>query len=615
MAKEEEVKKLAANEIREMVETFNTDFQSWHARQDIDYDWWHMKRRKKDKFTKEITYNDPRVQADAIMQVLEAAILNITINRLDDNKKLETKTMHLDYALLKEADDRLVSRQMPSYKSANIFFGCIRGAMAGRWPLKETDEKPWLDLLPYDPRYIAWRSSGDGLLWFANNTWRDTQTLAMEYNKDFGIFMTTDQKRRQSIQVIECFDRKYYYVVFSTGAPDNLTEEALFKEHGLDHIPVVINSVGSNPLVVGEGDRYDNIADFSESIYSGSRDLFKIKNEMLGIWADILEKCQRQGGFVITDSDNPIKDSPYGKDEWMPLSLGTTVVPLVPPDIAKTLPDFIELISQAIERDGFPRVSFGQLWMGQELSKRAIAELKAGSNKKLTPLVTALNRHYRSGLKLVNEQFADMEIKKTKVRGVDNKGRLFIDDVKSNDIDPECDVNVDFVAITPQDEADNYGKAEMSKQWAPPSFIRENIIKFQDIEGMDQAMQIEVMAPALSDKVKFMDAIKACMAKGDRDKAQVLMWDLEKMIIDEMAPYGYTPDVIKKALDGIVVDEEKPIQEGEEPLVPPETMSEDQIALALQTAMVQRGSGTAGGLPPQQTQTVPPQMPVPGGQQ
>lgn len=609
MAKEE-IKKLPANEIREMVETFNNDYQAWHSRQDIDYDWWHMKRRKKDAFTTEITYNDPRVQADAIMQVLEAALLNITIDRMDNNKKLETKAMHLDYALLKEADDRSVNRQMPAYKSSAIWSGCIRGAMAGRWPVKETDGKPWLDLLHYDPRYIAWRSSGDGLLWFANNTWRDPQTLSLEYKNDFGIFRGPDRKWRQSIQVIEFFDKYRYYIVFSTGAPDNLSEEALSVEHGLKHIPVVVNAVGSNPLVVGEGDRYDNIADFAESIFSGSRGLFKIKNDMLGIWADILEKCQRQGGFIITEQDSPIKDSPYGKDEWMPLIPGSQVIPLIPPDIAKTLPQFIELISQAIERDGFPRVSFGQLWMGQELSKRAIAELKAGSEKKLTPLVTALNRHYRSGLKLVHEQFADMEFGKTKIRGVDNKGRTFIDDVKSSDIDPDCDITVEFVAITPQDEADNFAKAEMASKYAPPSHIRENIIKFQDPQGMEEGMQIEVIAPALSNKVQYMNAIKACVAKGEKDKAQVLVWDLEKLVIDEMQPYGYTAEQIKAALAGIVSEENPQTLEGS----PPELLSEEQIAQRLQSVV-----GAAQGMTPPPTQTptmsvAAPPMVAPGGE-
>ncbi len=590
--------KWSAERIQNAVKRDIDKKQALITRMNDDYKEWELTEYVLTEFDDGVTFNEPRIFADTVMQILTAANLQVFVKRDDKKQKLESKIEKLCFATVRRAVEICVLMLEPKIQQAAQWYGAIRGIIAGRW-LWITKDDGSIDpgIKMYDPRFLSWSVGEDGLQWTGYCTWRDPDTIIEDYGTNIPALYKNGSSGdyNPSIRVIEFITKTEYYVVIG----DQVVK---YKQHNLGYVPVVIVACSQTPIIVQEGQAYAKIANFGESIYAGSRGLNKIINKALTIWLSLIVKAHKQGGFVIGDGIELNKiPSPYGKEEMQVLPSGTTVQMIEPPAIAQTTPAFIEFISQAVQRNDFAWLRYGQLWKGQELSKVAIAELKEGTEKVLVPILDAMQEFYKAGLTMLVRDFMKNDYRLSGW-GYDSKKREFREDFNGSVMSGKFDLVVKFNSITPEQEVSNYQKAQLIRDgnWASGNYVRENIIQFSDTQNVEEGLA-DQDAEMLSPRIKLMRIIKKLEGMDDK-KTEI---DILKT---ELARVELTNQIndAKMKLELSQMQQQVPVlnpqtEAGEEthtdtqPQRPPETLTEEDIIQKLQGVM--GGTAAPGEFP------------------
>jgi len=459
--------------------------------------------------------------------------MSIAIRRRDKDNKKESQMERFAFTCLSNADDTLANRIVTGARlqSSLSWFAAMRGFVCGRVLCINNDGDLVFEILPYDPKFLSYGTDSKGIIWSAYTTWRDPSTVSMEY-KDY---VPKPQKKNvkdtdTGIEVVEFWDDENYTVLADE-------QEVLVEKHKLGRPPVIVVPCGSTPLVVGNEGKYGYVRNWGDSIYSGSRSLFEVQNKALSIWYSLLEKAHRPGVYIFDDAlVGKTVATPWGRGEAIALSSNARVQPVEPPEIASSMPQFFDIISGAIQRATFPYLRYGQVRKGLDPSGAAINQLLQGPEAVLNPLLEAMSRFYKSAIRMLIDQY-----KRTGGEwyghGYDSKGREFQEYFTPADMEGNYDIDVEFVSILPEQEANNYAKAQMIKQsgLADDKFIREKIVQFQDPAGIENDLLIQ-QAEMISPKVKVGRIVEALRANGRDSEATVLAMDTGLMQPGEAQP-------------------------------------------------------------------------------
>lgn len=514
-------KNFAAPTIKKLIENFDSVHKSLHERMDGDLKLYELEDFELDPFSDSMTLNEPRHMGDMVIQLCNGSILMLTIETEDKNEDVNTTIEQFHLSMFKSADEWLVQMLLSKMKQALSFYGAIRGWMVLRITLyRDSTGRLVPCIMALDPRYVKWGVGMGGFVWVAYETWRTADDILLDYgykcNQDVG--KVTD---------------------FWSGAENILLiddVEVMRKKHNIGSPPFVICPCSNQPKILGgdSGMAKKQLRGWGESIYAANRKLYPVLNKILSVWLSLIVKAHKPGGFVITDDDQVEIDSvPYGKEEVIKLPIGSSWVPVVPADVARTTPELFGQIAAAVQRGGISWVTYGQLWKGQELSGNALEELKEGLSKIITPILDSLSSVFQRASRMVEDQFMSYGDTWEAV-GYDTKGNHFFRAIEPDDISMNHEIKYEFLSITPQEEAANIAKAQMLKTsgLADDKFIDKEIMKYQDPAGMEDRRDMAI-GKQLSPKIQILESIKAYRKNGDNLYADVLSAELEKMMIME----------------------------------------------------------------------------------
>jgi len=524
------------SEIKNLVTTFETRHQALVTRMDSDYNIWQLSPYKLDGWSDNVTYPEPRAFANSLMQTLGGSKLKLAFHRDDKNGKKEAKLERFVFSALAMADNRLNNRLMPKLQSCSIFYGAIRGFIAGRILVYKKDKGVIVDILPYDPhpKFLAYGASARGMEWTNYSTWRDSETIKFEYKKDFKAFKNTKGEKLSDIRLMEFWDDGDNVILVA----DEVANDGDSK-HKLEHPPVIVVPIGDTPLIVGTSDKYAYVTNWGESIYAGVRDTYEQLNKILTISMNVARKSDRPGGFAFVPDDKMKVNMPWGTGEMTTLPMEAKIQMVNPPDVSSTLREIYQTFSQAAQRITYPYLRYGQTWKGQEWSEPALSKILQGSENVANPLLQGLSTFYKKLIYEMVEQYIYTGMKWDAV-GRDSKGRFFQEEIKPGDLEGKFEVEVEFVSITPEEDANNWAKVKMMQETNLLSnkFLQEKVGQIQDYAGVqeekrvDEAEILNVDDPAVP-KIKILRTIEALKEQGKKDEATLMIADFIKRLQKE----------------------------------------------------------------------------------
>jgi len=508
-----------------LVQSFNDTHFARHARQDDDMRLYELDPFKLDGFSDDVTFNEPRHYGDMCIQLLEGAIPIITVHDEEENAERENAIEQFHISMFKSADEWLADMLEHPIKGTLAFWGATRGWMAIRVTIyRDKTGRLVPAIISPDPRYLSWGIGMGGLKWVGYTTYRDADSVLSDYGK---------VSNQETTKITDFWCTKENVILM-----DDV--EILRKKHNIGYPPFGIFPVTTTPRILGENavTAKSYLKGWGESIFAANRNLYPVLNKILTIWMTLIVKANKPGGFITTqDRSFMIDETPYGSGTVVTLPGDSAWIPLIPADIAASTPELFGQIASAVQRGGFPWVQYGQLWKGQELSGTALEELKEGINKILTPLLVTMGLVYSKAARMVEDQFMSYETEWV-ASGDDTRGKHFYRAIEPMDIEGNHEIKYEFLSITPQEEAANYAKAQMMKQSDPPlapdSFIRKEIIKFQNPEEIEESLDLQEIRNS-NWKLKILHQIELLNKKGMEMEAQILGRDFENMLKLEMA--------------------------------------------------------------------------------
>ena len=511
--------------ITKLVNTFNTTYFALHERQDADMRLYELEKYVLDPKADNVTFNEPRHYGDMCIQLLEAAVPVITVHDEDENVEKENTIEEFHISMFKSADEWLADMLEHPIKGTLSFWGTNRGWMSKRVTIyRDNTGRLVPAIMPLDPRYVSWGIGMGGLKWAAYTTYRDADSVLTDYGHI---------AEQETVKVTDFWCAKENVILI-----DDV--EIQRKKHNIGYPPFIIFPVTTTPRVLGENAvmAKSYLKGWGESIYAANRDLYKQLNKILTVWMTLIVKANKPGGFLRTEDQNlVVEETPYGSGNIVTLPWESEWIPLEPADIARSTPELFGQIASAIQRGGFPWVQYGQLWKGQELSGTALEELKEGINKILTPLLVTLGLVYSKAARMVEDQFLSYGTEWL-AQGDNTRGKHFYRAIEPGDLEGNHEIKYEFLSITPQEEVANYAKAQMMKQTDPPlapdSFIRKEIIKFQNPEQIEEDLDLQEIRNS-NWKLKTLHQIELLTKRGREMEAQILSKDFANMLQMEMA--------------------------------------------------------------------------------
>ncbi len=518
----------SAATIKKLIENFNSTHQELHKRMDGDMALYELEDFELDIYSDSMTFNEPRHMGDMVVQLCSGSILNLTIETEEKDEDINTIIEQFHLSMIKSADEWLSQMLLGRLKSELAFFGAIRGWMVLRVTIfRDNDGNLVPCIMVLDPRHIKWGVGMGGFVWVAYETWRTAEEILLDY----GI------KPKGDIGKITDFWSGTENVILC----DDVEIPGKRIKHNVGCPPFVIHPCSNQPRVVGDdiSNARKHLRGWGESIYAANRKLYPVLNKILSIWLSLIVKGHNPGGFIITDDDQvQIESTPWGKGQVEKLPIGSEWVPVQPADVAKTTPELFGQLAAAIQRGGISWVTYGQLWKGQELSGNALEELRQGLSKIVQPILEALGVTFQRMSRMVEDQFMSYDTAWNAI-GWDTKGDHFFRAIEPDDISSNHEIRFEFLSITPQEESANIAKAQMLKESGigDDEFINKEIMKFKDPAGIEDRKLIQ-QGKVLSQKINYLEMIKAFRKRGETMYADILSAELEKIIIMEQMQTG-----------------------------------------------------------------------------
>jgi hypothetical protein len=509
--------------IKKLIENFDSVHKGLHERQDDDMRLYELEDFELDIFSDSMTFNEPRHMGDMVIQLCTGSILMLTVETEEQDQDINNIIEQFHLSFLKSADEWLGRMLMAQLKQALSFYGAIRGWMVLRITIyRDANGKLVPCIMALDPRQMKWGVGMGGFVWVAHETWRTAEEILLDYGKkpDGEVGKITDfWSDKENVILLD----------------DKEIKGKRYK-HNIGYPPFIILPCSNQPKVMGNdmSEAKKHLRGWGESVYASNRKLYPVLNKILSIWLSLVVKAHKPGGFIVTDDDQVnVEELPYGSGTAMKLPIGSSWVPVVPADIARSTPELFGQIAAAVQRGGISWVTYGQLWKGQELSGNALEELKQGLGKIVTPILDALNRVFQRAARMVEEQFMSYG-EAWEAVGYDTRGQHFFKTIEPDDISSNHEIRFEFLSITPQEEAANIAKAQMMKSinLADDEFIDKEIMKFQDPAGIEDR-KLMMQGKALSPKIAMLEIIKAYRKRGEDMYADILSAELEKALMME----------------------------------------------------------------------------------
>lgn len=514
-----------ATEIEQKVNDQEGESATLFTRMDDDFRLWDLEAtnvQDYDAITKSytgahdtdinITSNDPRTFANHVQSRLSAAEMQIIVRMAEeegeDKRGDIAKLERLFHFALEKADERLVGFLLPPLRDSLIWYGMIRGWMAGRILVYKDRKNVTFDFLPLDRRWLTYEIGGNGYLWVANKMFKSKAQLQDEWSYE-------GAAEKGNNPVID------YWKFIKQGEIEN---SVIFKKdflkkpqkHEIPSMPFIIIPVSTRPSVIT--DMGAKIAGYGDSIYAPNRHVYEVLNKLLSMWATHANILAKQPTINYMDDQGvELKTTTFLAEAVVNLPKDHNKLEASPlKEISPTLVNLVSYLSGMKERGSTPNLELGK----PPASGTALNLMQEWSNTVFNPQLWALSRFYGQTCRLVEEQLL---YGKYKVKVETELSRKYYSvEITPVDLKRPHVTKVEFTAQTPWTQMDTYQIADMAKRLGlPDEFIWEYILKVTDPKGLADKTAIEIAehSPTLS-KLR---AIRAMLKLGRREDAEELM--------------------------------------------------------------------------------------------
>jgi len=530
-----------ASEITTKVDAKMKEFEPRFERMDEDFEIWDMQEtsstieydRGKNKAVSptkrdndiHVISNDLRTFADQVQSTLSSAEMQIMVRMAEqegeDKREDIGKLERLMHFALDMADRRLRKKVMPVLRDGSVWFSINRGWAAARVLVYKTKNgNVVFDILDQDPRWLAFETGDDGLLWTGYTTFRSGASLKDEWGYSEG-----DKQDNQVIDYwIQVSDNVFENSVVSK---NNFVKEPT--EYKMRSFPEIIVPVATRPpLASSNYGNTDMVKGYGDSIFAPARDINKTWNRVASVvatHANLLSKLPtinyyKDGGEILTSTvylAEYVKNLPmdYNKLEEAPMK-----------DISPVVAGLLGMLSQQKERAMLPNIPVGSPPPSGTLYNLVHEQ----GNKVFNPQLKNLNYFYEEICRLIEEQLIDGNIK-VDVK-YEEKKRYFETKVTPIDLKRPHIIKVEFNAKSPWTQMDTAQVGQILVQLGlPRTWVWENILKLDDIELIKRLLALE--AYELSPKGIMKKAVEVLMDMEKPFEAQKLIEEMDMMEAQE----------------------------------------------------------------------------------
>ncbi|MBW2559393.1 MAG: hypothetical protein JRE40_00915 [Deltaproteobacteria bacterium] len=457
---------------------------------------------KKMDRVRNVTLNAPAVYAEQVKSTLSGANQQVVVEGILDDKANKVETFV--NALFNDVDEAISDQGDAGLFPYMVEQAAIRGRLAARVVIVEGDDGTYVDVKPWDARFMVYKVKGRKLEFAAFKSYRSKEDLEEEY----GIVV-----RKRKCEVWDYWDDKVNRV-YADG--HCIYEQA----HDLGVVPVAIVVV---PSGTGLRDQ-DAFKHQGESIFSLNRDLYPELNRIATIMQSLNEMYLRpavQRASKAGEDAEPVTKYPYQSGTvWNVETEGGGFYPMPVADIHRATTYLHATIEQYLQRGALPSIDYGNLTF--PLSAVALSNLGDKADKLYIPRLHALGMFYRQVAQLVILQMKGLE------GGLDlgETGRKA--SFSFDNLDGEYSIKFQYFAQAPSQDIANHAVAAQAVAFLDEDTIRRRILKLQDPEGVKDRRLCD-MAAAIDPVVGMLRMVHSLIDIAKKDDAK----DVEARVLFE----------------------------------------------------------------------------------
>lgn len=497
---------------KKLIEDKKTELGPLHGRMDADRELVELaKYALKDVDNKDVpnsisvTLNDPAVFAANVESSLGKASEQVVVD--SDDKNLDTAYIEdLVRASFAAANSRLVKAGKFPLNPFTDQQMCRRGRGAARclFRMSGKDKEKTLiaDIVPWDARYVYYKTGLDGMDWVAYETTRLKGRLREEYPKANITGEDTDEAK-----VWDIYDKKNNEIWVDE-------TQAFEQKHPYGYPPVVVQVVPMGSMLADK----DSLAYQGESIFFLIRDLIPELNRLVSIIQSL--NMQALDNALLWKSELGIgatkEQVPKHKDLTKPGSVTAADLqggaePVNYGELKRSAYLLHSMIETRIQRGSLSSIDLGTL--NFQLSAVALIEIGEGRDQVFLPRLGARG--------LLNQQLAEMiieQILQTDATSVQIGSRGHKRSFDVSKLKGEYEIAFKYFIKSPKIDVARFSMASAAGALIPDKSKRRDILQREDPEEDERQLrweEAERLSPAIKMNRVIMDLLELAK-RGDK---------------------------------------------------------------------------------------------------
>lgn len=508
------------SEIIDAVTKRENDLRDLYTRFDDDFELYRLtpfqlgtKTAKESEYDN-VTTNEPRTHADRVIDILSKSPIQIRIpleKQGEADRKILSNAERMIYGCLNLANSRLKGMISPSIQNLLAWYSTIRGWYALKTYIYKNEKKEICpDIKVWDMRNVTYDIDDNGIAWVCHT--RTVTPTQAKSEFDVGDIGSAD------VTIRDFLDREKNSILLGS----EFAKKPI--KHGLDHVPVFINMVGSTPFVAS--DRFtDTITDMGESLFAPNRGLFEPKSKLLTYGMTIAGLASHNPIALYSQGGKKtFQKSPYYKGSIVQFDIdkGEKADLLVQPEMPRDIMVLLSEVQRQINAGGISPVSFGE--QGSQ-SGYAVNLLQHADLVVLYSRIKAIEEGLEWMSRELLTQFSGKNWGKLRLHGRDGTNEYFDMELSPKDIKGDWFPEVKMQPDVPQDlmAMATVARVLVEAGILSPKTVGDKYLQVQDTDL--EARNVRFDRLMKTEPFMTLNAIRDAHDEG-RDDVGKILWDM-----------------------------------------------------------------------------------------
>lgn len=472
-----------ADETRDEYKLFTgkrTEMQSIFDRMDVDealyfltpYKMMQLDGRKEMEDVVNITLNDPLLYVQKAVGIMGGASRQTVIEGRDLNDKRTTKIEEFLNDIFYMIDERLPKRKIPGLDAFNNEQICLRGRIGARICMRIDPVKGLIaDVLPLDTRCYVDEIDGNDTVWAAAWFRQSKTQIEREYTKKGD----RQVKVEAFAEVVDFWDAEKNVVFIDKQIVREQPNPYKYPPFVYCICPAG-SSLNTESAIKHQG----------ESILWANRELWSEKNRTATILQTLnvntlfgaLQYASTQG----ISAPKP-GASPYKQKTVHPVEKGGGYQPMPINDIKAATHLFYSVLETSLQRGSLSAIDYGSLTF--PLSNIAITQLTGSRNDIFLPRIQTEAMFYQGLGRMIIDQCIQLD--QQLELGQEGSKNTYT----KADLEGDYSINFQFSTKSKEQDIANLQVAAAARGFLPDDYIRREIMKVEDPDGMDVQLKSE----------------------------------------------------------------------------------------------------------------------------